>query len=63
LGVRLAEPIEVREQSVTVPFRQLDAAFSRAETAGAVEPGEIAIEATVDVTFRLDTGSSAGGGD
>ena len=53
LGVRLGEPIEVRERSVALPARQLDSAFARAELATPIEPGEIAIEATVDASFEL----------
>jgi uncharacterized protein YggE len=62
LGVRLAQPIEVRELSVAVPYRQLDATFARAEATATLEPGELAIEATVDVSFRLDARPAASGG-
>lgn len=54
LGVRLGGPVEVREQSVAIPFRRVDAAFASAEAAAPIEPGEITIEATVDATFGLD---------
>lgn len=54
LGVRLGGPVEVREQSVAIPFRRVDAAFASAQAAAPIEPGEITIEATVDATFGLD---------
>jgi uncharacterized protein YggE len=62
LGVRLGQPIEVREQTVAVPFRQFDTAFARTEAAAQIEPGELAIEATVDVSFELDPRAAVSGG-
>ena len=60
LGVRLGQPIEVRERSAAIPYRQLDAAaFARTEAAIAIEPGELAIEATVDNAFALDPRAAA----
>ena len=58
LGVRLADPIEVRERSVGVPY-QLDAAFSSREVAPQLQPGEIAIEVAVDATFGLAIGATS----
>jgi uncharacterized protein YggE len=58
LGVRLGEPIELREQSSVMPYREVDVAFARAGAATAVEPGEIRIEATVDARFRIDASAS-----
>jgi uncharacterized protein YggE len=61
LGVRLGQPLEVRESSVSVPFGQV--AFARAEAGPPIEPGELTIEATVDVTFALDARGAAGNAD
>lgn len=61
LGARLGEALEVRERSVAVPYVPFDAAFARAESATPLEPGEIEIEATVDVSFRLVGTPSASG--
>jgi uncharacterized protein YggE len=59
VGRRAAAPIEIRERGTTVPFRALDIAFARSEAAAPIQPGEIAIEATVDVTFSLVPGASS----
>jgi uncharacterized protein len=61
LGVQLAEPLEIRERSVPVPYADLDATFARSAGATPIEAGEIEIEATVDVTFRIYTGPVARG--
>jgi uncharacterized protein YggE len=53
LGARLGKPVEVRERSVALPSRSFDTAFARAELGTPIEPGEIAIEATVDASFEL----------
>lgn len=66
LGVALVEPIDVQEQGLVRPYMQMDYAYSRAEGLAAatpVQPGEVAVEATVLVRYRIDTGASAGHGD
>jgi uncharacterized protein YggE len=54
LGMRLAEPIEVSERSVDLPRRGFEAAFAGPAASIPIEPGELAIEAIVDVTFGID---------
>lgn len=61
LGVRLAEPTHVSERGAAVPRRELETAFARSESSTPVEPGEITIEAVVDVTFRLEGGGVPAG--
>lgn len=56
LGVRLGEPIELRERGTATPYTEV--AFARAAAAAPIEPGEIAIEVTVDATFRLGNPAS-----
>jgi uncharacterized protein YggE len=54
LGVRLGEPLEVRERNEGRPFAaEFDVGFARAAAGPPIEPGELLIEAGVDVTFRL----------
>ena len=55
LGVPLGEPIELRERGTATPYREV--AFARA--AAPIEPGELAIEVTVDATFRLGASRAA----
>jgi uncharacterized protein YggE len=56
LGVRLTEPLDVREQSAVIPYRELDERFARAElgAAAAIEPGEIAVEASVELRYGIE---------
>jgi uncharacterized protein YggE len=61
LGVRLAKPIEVSERSVALPRRGLEAAFAGPEASIPIEPGEITVEAIVDVTFGIDGGTASSG--
>lgn len=65
LGVRITEPLEVREQGGFVPYRELDAGVARAGLAAdtPIEPGEIQIEASVEVQFGVDTSTFRSGVD
>lgn len=56
LGVRLGEPIQLRERGAMTPYREV--AFARAADV-AIEPGELAIEVTVDAAFGLDASRPA----
>lgn len=55
LGVRLGEPIELRERGSAAPYREV--AFARAAEGAPIEAGELTIEVVVDATFGLDAPS------